>query len=154
MAVSKSLRFDVLRRDEYRCRYCGAKAPHVALEVDHVIPRSRGGEDTLDNLVAACFSCNRGKQDKDARIMEEWEYRGYISWEDWFERACGCEALELPDSLPIWLLPKREPQQHFSRRFDPCAESVGIPKATAFDWSMTPAKVLALAETFDTMEAF
>lgn len=61
MAVTKRLRFEVLRRDGFACRYCGAKAPHVELTVDHVTPRALGGTDTADNLVAACQPCNAGK---------------------------------------------------------------------------------------------
>lgn len=57
------LRFQVLTRDGFKCRYCGQAAPHVELQVDHVHPRSKGGEDTLDNLVASCRECNLGKRD-------------------------------------------------------------------------------------------
>ena len=63
MAIPKRLRFEVLRRDRFRCRYCGAKAPDVELHVDHVIPRSRGGEDVAWNLTAACVPCNISKGD-------------------------------------------------------------------------------------------
>jgi hypothetical protein len=61
MPVSRRLRFEVLRRDGHTCRYCGAKAPDVALTVDHVIPTTLGGGDEPDNLVAACQPCNAGK---------------------------------------------------------------------------------------------
>jgi 5-methylcytosine-specific restriction endonuclease McrA len=47
----------VLRRDEHRCAYCGGHAATV----DHVLPRSRGGPDTWDNLVACCVRCNNLK---------------------------------------------------------------------------------------------
>lgn len=57
-------RFDILRRDGFTCRYCGRHAPAVVIEVDHIDPKANGGLDTEDNLVAACFSCNRGKRDK------------------------------------------------------------------------------------------
>lgn len=63
MAVSKRLRFEILRRDNFACRYCGAKAPHVELHVDHVIPRSRRGVDLAWNLTAACVDCNMAKGD-------------------------------------------------------------------------------------------
>lgn len=60
-----TLRFKVLERDGFRCRYCGKSQEDGAkVEVDHVIPRSKGGRDTMDNLVTACFDCNRGKRDK------------------------------------------------------------------------------------------
>jgi 5-methylcytosine-specific restriction endonuclease McrA len=49
----------VLQRDAHTCAYCG----DVATEVDHVYPKSKGGEDTLDNLVAACRRCNVQKKD-------------------------------------------------------------------------------------------
>lgn len=55
------LRFKVLTRDNYTCRYCGAKAPDVKLHVDHVVPKSAGGRDELGNLVTACQACNLGK---------------------------------------------------------------------------------------------
>jgi hypothetical protein len=61
MAVSKRLRYEVLRRDNHACRYCGASAPDATLTVDHVLPIALGGTDTADNLVAACVDCNIGK---------------------------------------------------------------------------------------------
>jgi len=61
MAVSKRLRYEILRRDNHACRYCGATAPGVALTVDHVVPVALGGSDDPDNLVAACVACNSGK---------------------------------------------------------------------------------------------
>jgi hypothetical protein len=63
MAASKRVRFAVLLRDNFTCRYCGAKAPDVTVQVDHVIPRVRGGTNALSNLVTACESCNQGKSD-------------------------------------------------------------------------------------------
>lgn len=61
MSVGPGLRFEVLRRDNFTCRYCGASAPEVKLEVDHVVPRALGGSDKPWNLVASCETCNRGK---------------------------------------------------------------------------------------------
>jgi HNH endonuclease len=61
LAVSKRLRYEVLRRDNYTCRYCGAKAPDVKITVDHVVPVALGGTDEPSNLVAACDACNDGK---------------------------------------------------------------------------------------------
>jgi hypothetical protein len=63
--VAVGLRFDVFKRDGFRCRYCGVSVDQGALlHVDHVVARSRGGADTLDNLVTACVECNLGKSDK------------------------------------------------------------------------------------------
>lgn len=61
--TSQSLRFQVLQESNYTCAYCGGRAPDVVLEVDHIVPRSRGGTNDRSNLVSACFSCNRGKRD-------------------------------------------------------------------------------------------
>lgn len=61
MAVSKRLRYEILRRDNHACRYCGATAPGTKLAVDHVIPQSLGGSDKPTNLVASCADCNAGK---------------------------------------------------------------------------------------------
>jgi hypothetical protein len=61
MTVSKRLRYEVLRRDNHACRYCGAAAPEARLTVDHVIPVALGGTDEASNLVAACADCNSGK---------------------------------------------------------------------------------------------
>lgn len=62
--ISKALRFEVLTRDGYRCRYCGASAETTELHMDHVVPRAAGGRDTADNLVTACVACNYGKADR------------------------------------------------------------------------------------------
>ncbi|AAT89529.1 HNH endonuclease [Leifsonia xyli subsp. xyli] len=50
----------VLRRDMHRCAYCGKSATTI----DHVLPRSRGGRDSWENLVACCLRCNNVKSDK------------------------------------------------------------------------------------------
>ena len=54
-------RKNVLRRDRFRCQYCGNRDD---LTIDHVMPRSRGGRDTWENLVAACVKCNSRKGNK------------------------------------------------------------------------------------------
>jgi len=62
--ISKKLRFDVFKRDGFQCAYCGAHPSEtVVLEVDHIQPVACGGGDEIDNLVTACFACNRGKRD-------------------------------------------------------------------------------------------
>jgi len=62
-AISKKLRFEVFKRDGFTCAYCGQSPPSVVLEIDHIEPLSRGGEDGLNNYITACFDCNRGKKD-------------------------------------------------------------------------------------------
>ncbi len=61
MAVSKRLRYEVLKRDNHTCRYCGATAAESPLTVDHVRPVALGGSDEPSNLVACCRDCNAGK---------------------------------------------------------------------------------------------
>jgi hypothetical protein len=61
----KSLRFDILKRDNYRCQICGRDASDgVKLEIDHKVPKSKGGQDTYENLWTLCYDCNRGKSTK------------------------------------------------------------------------------------------
>lgn len=57
-------RFEIFKRDSFTCRYCGRKSPSVVLELDHVIPKSKGGKNDEINLVTSCFDCNRGKSDR------------------------------------------------------------------------------------------
>lgn len=113
MAVTKRTRFEVLRRDEYTCQYCGAKAPDVTLHIDHVMPVSLGGDDKPGNLVTACKDCNGGKtsitpdsplveglsdraaayalgmQDKmtrfraDIESFEDYEFMFHEAWDKW-----------------------------------------------------------------------
>lgn len=73
MAVSRRLRYEILRRDNHQCRYCGAAAPDVKLTVDHVLPVALGGTDAATNLVAACNACNSGKSatTPDAPLVED-----------------------------------------------------------------------------------
>ena len=61
MAVSKRTRYEVLRRDNNTCRYCGETAPDVKITIDHVTPVALGGSDKPENLVVACKDCNAGK---------------------------------------------------------------------------------------------
>lgn len=61
MSVSKRLRFEIFRRDNNACRYCGASAPEATLTIDHVVPVTLGGTDDPTNLVTACKDCNSGK---------------------------------------------------------------------------------------------
>jgi len=54
----------LLVRDRYTCQYCGVQPGRQHLTIDHVIPRSRGGKTTWDNVVAACKKCNSKKGNK------------------------------------------------------------------------------------------
>lgn len=90
----------VFTRDDWRCVYCNAAAETI----DHVVPRSRGGTHTWDNVVAACAPCNHRKSDKTLaelgwrlprapRPPSGWQLRGFRgqrrpdpAWEAWLPR--------------------------------------------------------------------
>lgn len=58
-------RRNVFQRDGHRCQYCGSA--HAALSIDHVMPRSRGGSDSWDNVTTACLACNVRKGNRTPR---------------------------------------------------------------------------------------
>lgn len=60
-AISKSVRFEVFKRDNFKCQYCGQSSPEVILHVDHINPVSKGGDNDVMNLVTSCVDCNLGK---------------------------------------------------------------------------------------------
>lgn len=60
-SLSKKVRFEIFKRDSFKCQYCGESSPDVVLEVDHIEPVSKGGTDDITNLITSCFDCNRGK---------------------------------------------------------------------------------------------
>ena len=92
--LSKKVRFEVFKRDGFICYYCGKRPPESVLEVDHMVPVSKGGSNALDNLITSCFDCNRGKSNtnldnippklyEDIKLKKEkesqlLEYREYI----------------------------------------------------------------------------
>jgi len=60
--IKPSLRFEILKRDDYRCQMCGVTAKDGAtLEIDHITPVSKGGGNDADNLQVLCRDCNAGK---------------------------------------------------------------------------------------------
>jgi len=62
--VKPSVRFQILKRDNYACQMCGATAADGAkLEIDHIVPVSKGGQNDEDNLQVLCRDCNIGKSD-------------------------------------------------------------------------------------------
>lgn len=55
-------RKNIIKRDNHQCQYCGSRSGPVT--IDHIIPRDRGGEDTWENLVCACVTCNNRKSNR------------------------------------------------------------------------------------------
>ena len=72
-SLSKKVRFEVFKRDKFTCVYCGRKAPDVILEVDHVFPVSKGGDNNITNLITSCVDCNSGKRDIPLQVNETLE---------------------------------------------------------------------------------
>lgn len=74
-SISKRNRFEVFKRDSFSCQYCGASAPEATLQIDHIKPVSKGGDNSILNLVTACLDCNSGKSDNElsdqSRVKKE-----------------------------------------------------------------------------------
>lgn len=70
-AVPGSVRYEVLKRAQFRCDLCGVPASERALEIDHIKPRKHGGTDELENLQALCWKCNSGKGANDSTDFRE-----------------------------------------------------------------------------------
>ena len=63
--MTQTLRYDVMKRDHFRCVLCGRSADDgVKLHVDHIVPVAKGGKTVMSNLRTLCEDCNRGKRDK------------------------------------------------------------------------------------------
>lgn len=109
--ISKGLRFDVLSRDGFRCRYCGASSEVTELHIDHYLPVALGGDNSFDNLVTACVACNLGKRTKIANLETTLDFDGvycpfaegwpndiedpvYFLNEQWAVTEYGLEAVE------------------------------------------------------------
>lgn len=62
--ISKSIRHEVFKRDNYKCVECGASKENIGLHIDHILPISQGGSDELDNLQTLCETCNIAKSNR------------------------------------------------------------------------------------------
>ena len=72
--IGDKLRFEVFKRDQFKCQYCGKAAPDVVLHVDHINPVSKGGKNDILNLITSCVNCNSGKSDRlltDNTVLEK-----------------------------------------------------------------------------------
>ncbi len=103
-----SLRFNrrnLFARDNHRCQYCGTHVPQQELSMDHVLPRSRGGTTTWENIVCCCVRCNSakgGRTPKEARmpllkkpvkprfnplLVQKLDNPKYVSWKSFLKGA-------------------------------------------------------------------
>ncbi len=89
--LPKGWRFEILKRDNFACRYCGARAPTAVLHVDHVHSVALGGKNVLENLVTSCRDCNVGKG---ARLIED--------------RSAFARQLDLPMPTRVQTRPRRK----------------------------------------------
>lgn len=62
--MSKSIRHEVFKRDNYKCVECGVNKDETSLHIDHILPVSQGGSDELDNLQTLCQDCNLAKSNR------------------------------------------------------------------------------------------
>jgi diadenosine tetraphosphate (Ap4A) HIT family hydrolase/5-methylcytosine-specific restriction endonuclease McrA len=124
--ISGTLRYEVLKRAKFRCELCGISADDKALEVDHVVPRNRGGLDDLTNLQALCYSCSAMKRDRD-----DTDFRGVMETYGLREPGCpfcGVESAKIVaenrlcfaimDKFPVTerhtlIIPKRHVAKYF-----------------------------------------
>ena len=81
--MSGSTRYNVLKRAKYRCELCGAHESQIALHVDHIIPRSKGGPDYVSNFQALCQTCNTNK-----RAEDDTDFRGIL--DSYSDRDADC----------------------------------------------------------------
>lgn len=86
--ISGTLRYEVLKRAKFRCELCGILDKDKALEVDHILPRNKGGAEDIYNLQALCYSCNAMKRDRD-----DTDFRGVA--ESYSHRSHGCVFCEI-----------------------------------------------------------
>ena len=86
--ASGSIRYNVLKRAKHRCELCGGHEDQVALHVDHIISRSKGGPDDISNFQALCITCNTNKRDTD-----DTDFRDVV--DSYSDREAGCIFCDL-----------------------------------------------------------
>lgn len=123
--IPKKLRFEVLRRDHFTCRYCGRQPPEVVLHLDHVIAVANGGANTLENLITACAPCNIGKGVMDASapagnrlaapvgVRPRVEFFWLYDYADGSRVVLEARCLESPD----WTVSEVDRRWHWSEYF-------------------------------------
>jgi len=125
--IPGSIKYQVLKRARFRCELCGCIDSERALEVDHITPKNLGGEDSINNYQALCYSCNAMKRDHDST-----DFRGLD--QQYAHREAGCLfcriersriieennlAYLIRDGYPVTrhhmlIIPKRHFQDYFS----------------------------------------
>lgn len=138
--VSKKIRFEVFKRDSFKCQYCGRSAPEVVLHVDHINPVSKGGENDITNLITACQDCNLGKKDRElsddsvmqkrkAQLDDLQERREQIEMMvEWQTSLLDIEDDELDKALEYWgrLVPGSEFTEQGSKNIKKAIKKYGL----------------------------
>jgi ATP adenylyltransferase len=125
-AISGSIRYKVLSRASGRCELCGISSKEKALEVDHIVPKNLGGEDSVNNYQALCYTCNANKRDSDST-----DFRGLENFYRFRSESCTfCQldssriieennlAIAFYDKYPVTrnhciVIPKRHIEEYF-----------------------------------------
>jgi hypothetical protein len=137
-SLSKKLRFDLFKRDSFQCVYCGNRPPNVLLEIDHIIPHSKGGKDKIENLVTSCFDCNRGKSNREltevpnaisSEISQEKliQYKTYIKYVKELQKI-KTEELELVCAIFEKYNTGYTPSDNFRNTITQFLEKIGLEK--------------------------
>ena len=69
----KLIRSRLFKKQNGKCHYCNKQLSHTKSTIDHIIPRSKGGTDTIDNFVVACYECNCDKSDLNREEYAEYK---------------------------------------------------------------------------------
>jgi 5-methylcytosine-specific restriction endonuclease McrA len=118
--IPGTIRYEVLKAARFRCELCGISAEEKALEVDHIVPRIKGGPDDLSNLQALCYSCNAMKRDRD-----DADFRAVRESYSKYDAACvfcvtGDHALIIPRRHVASILDLGRPE------YNACLELLGM----------------------------
>jgi len=121
--VPDSLRYRVLKKSKHRCELCGATKYDRPLDVDHIIPRSKGGKSDESNLQVLCSKCNRSKSNKDDTDFRETEFldkeKGCLFCEKVKQVAKHNSVFAIQDNYPVTkghhlIIPFRHTENYFS----------------------------------------
>lgn len=100
-------RKNLWKRDNFACQYCGVKPPYDEVTIDHVVPRSQGGQTTFVNTVLACLSCNKKKNDRTPE-QAGMKLRRAVMSKDGIIKIEYYHRPEYPKWSPIYLIGKKK----------------------------------------------
>jgi diadenosine tetraphosphate (Ap4A) HIT family hydrolase/5-methylcytosine-specific restriction endonuclease McrA len=147
--ISGSIRYEVLKRAEFRCELCGISAEEKSLEVDHIHPKSLGGKDDLSNYQALCYSCNAAKRNTD-----DTDFRVFKSmYEKRVEKCLFCDIQTIDRKRIV----AENSLAYAIRDGFPVTEghTLFIPKRHTIDYfGLVPAEVSAINQLMEAQKAF